>query len=478
MKNVAILGGGITGLTCACQLAQSGHAVTVYEKTFQTGGLAGSLVQGDFVFDYGPHEFCTENPMLVALLEDLLGDDLLERHKHAAQFFNGRFIDYPLSPVHVMQQLRPGLTARIVSEVVLQRFKSLVWTSSDHSFEKWVASRFGATLYQTYFRPFTQKVWGIDPDHLDPRTASQRIAFNSIFDYVIKTCSYFFLHRNDFSSIHSPLKDKYYYSRGGIGTLTRRLAERCRELGVEFRCGHQVERLEVEEGQVKALHFTNGERVADFDYAVNTMPLSLLLASLGHPVADLPIKFRSMVFVFLEIPRPQMSPYSWIYYPDPDIIFQRSTDFAHLDAGMCPPGKTGVCLEISCFPEEEVWSWRDEQILARVRRDLEQVGVLPESVPCKGHVVRKQFIYPIQVIGYLEIVEELLKPVRGIRNLVTTGRQGLYKYCNMNECMEMALEVADQIEAEVDDFAYQLESNWRGAGLEQERALPTAKKAR
>lgn len=471
MTRVAILGGGITGLTCACQLAQNGHEVTVYEKTSQTGGLAGSLVRGDFIFDFGPHEFCTENPLLVALLQDLLGDELLERQKHAAQFFNGRFIDYPLSPLHVIQQLHPVLTARIVGEVLLQRLKNLVWSSSDHSFEKWVDSRFGPTLYQTYFRPFTQKVWGIDPDHLDPRTASQRIAFNSVFDYVIKTFSYFFLHQNDFSSIHSPLKDKFYYSRGGIGTLTQRLAERCRELGVEFRCGYQVDRLEMKEGKVEALHFTNGERVSGFDYAVSTMPLSLLLAGLGHPVRELPIRFRSMIFAFLEVPRERMSPYSWIYYPDAEIIFQRSTDFAHLDAGMCPPGQTGVCLEIACFPEDEIWSWRDEEVLARVRRDLEEVGVLPESVPCKGHVVRKQFIYPIQVIGYLEIVEELLKPVRQLNNLVTTGRQGLYKYCNMNECMEMAIGVADQIEGGVEEFDYDLGSRWRGAGLEEERVL-------
>ncbi len=471
MSRIAVLGGGITGLTCACQLAQAGHEVIIYEKAAHTGGLAGSLVRGEFIFDFGPHEFCTENPTLMALLEDLLGDDLLVREKHAAQFFNGRFIDYPLSPLHVIQQLRPALVAKILSEVVLERFKSLVWSSSDHSFERWVASRFGPTLYETYFKPFTQKVWGIDPDHLDPRTASHRIAFNSIFDYVIKTFSYFFFHRNDFSSIHSPLKDKFYYSRRGIGTLTQSLAARCLELGVEFRCGYQVDRIDQQEGQAKALHFTNGETVRDFDYAVSTIPLSLLLGSLGHPVRELPIKFRSMVFVFLELPRAQMTPYSWIYYPDPEVIFQRSTDFALLDAGMCPAGQTGICLEISCFPEDEVWSWRDEQVLARVRRDLEQVGALPESVPCKGHVVRKQFIYPIQVTGYLEIVQELLKPVQQISNLVTTGRQGLYKYCNMNECMEMAIDVADQIEAEVGQFSYDLNSNWRGAGLEQERVI-------
>jgi hypothetical protein len=86
-------------------------------------------------------------------------------------------------------------------------------------------------------------------------------------------------------------------------------------------------------------------------------------------------------------------------------------------------------------------------------------------------VVRRQFIYPIQVTGYLEMVYDLLEPVRKLSNFVTTGRQGLYKYCNMNECMEMAIDIAEQIEQDVDSFHYDLGSRWKGAGLESERVL-------
>jgi hypothetical protein len=68
-------------------------------------------------------------------------------------------------------------------------------------------------------------------------------------------------------------------------------------------------------------------------------------------------------------------------------------------------------------------------------------------------------------------VQELLEPVRHLRNFVTTGRQGLYKYCNMNECMEMAIDAAEQIEKDADTFHYHFDSNWKGAGLEDERVV-------
>ena len=97
------------------------------------------------------------------------------------------------------------------------------------------------------------------------------------------------------------------------------------------------------------------------------------------------------------------------------------TDFAHLDADMTPAGKTGVCFEISFFPEDETWSLHDGEIIATVRDGLERAGLLARDVSCNAHVVRRQFIYPIQVTGYLEMVQDLIEPVRTIGNFVTTG---------------------------------------------------------
>lgn len=138
---------------------------------------------------------------------------------------------------------------------------------------------------------------------------------------------------------------------------------------------------------------------------------------------------------------------------------------------MVPEGKTGVGFEISCFPEDDIWQVSDEEVVQQVRAGLEKVGLLDPDIECKAHVVRRKFIYPIQVTGYLETVQELLEPVRDLRNFVTTGRQGLYKYCNMNECMEMAIDAAEQIEKDADTFRYHFDSNWKGAGLEDERVV-------
>lgn len=469
MKKVGIVGGGITGLTCAYRLARAGHEVELYEKGEELGGLAGSFTHGDFIFDYGPHEFCTEDPLLIATLKDVLQDDLVIRQKHVAQYFNNNFIDYPLSPLDVIQQMGLGFTAKVGLEVIGQRLKALLWKSGDESFEQWISNRFGPTMCSTYFKPYTEKVWGINADDIDPRTASDRIAFNSVFDYLIKAAAYFVFKKNDFRSIHSPLKDKFFYSKRGIGTLSESLAKRCRELGVEFKHGYELDKVEQVGNRVEALHFTNGAVVKGCDYIVSTIPLTHLLTSMGSNPGNLPIRFRSMVFAFMEIPLPELSEYSWIYFPDKDLCFQRLTDFAHLRSDMVPQGQTGVGFEISCFPEDEIWQLSDEEITSRVHADLKKTGLLSADVKCRTHIVRRKFIYPIQVTGYLELVHQLLEPVKKLSNFVTTGRQGLYKYCNMNECMEMAIGAAEQIEQDVDTFSYELDSSWRGAGIETVR---------
>lgn len=477
-QRVAIIGSGVTGLTCAFALAKKGFKVTVFEKSEHSGGLGATFRSNGFAFDHGPHEFCTTNPELVKLLKEVLGEDFLVCHKKSAQHFRNALVEYPLSPLDFIRRVSPALVLRVTIEVIWNRCKNLFYDSSDYTFRRWVASRFGPTLYRIYFEPYTRKVWGVDPDALDPSTASNRISFNSIFDLAIKTFQYLVLRMDDYSNIHSPLKSSFYYSRGGIGTLIDRLEKDCRKQGVQFRFGHSLEQIDLEGRRATRLHFTDTSAVDEFSYVVSTIPLTQLLSTLGQPIHMLPIRFRAMIFVFLEVPRRPVTPYSWIYYPEIDICFQRITEFSNFESSMAPKGASGLCLEISCFVDDAMWKSADSKIVKQAREDLEQVGVLDGEIDCQAHVVRVPFVYPIQVTGYQRIVCEALKPVRELSNLVSTGRQGLYKYCNMNECMEMAIDVAAQIEAGVGSFTYSLESRWKGAGQEEERASVSGKEGR
>lgn len=471
MKRVAIFGGGITGLTVAWCLSARGYQVEVFEKDQVVGGLAKTLEFNNQKYDLGPHEFCTNNPYLVNLLQDVLGGDLLVLEKRAAQHFDGQYIDYPIKPIRFFLQVDKVLAIQVLSEIVYYRLKSLCWDFGDYSFKHWVERRFGKTLYKVYFGPYSKKVWGIDPENLDPRTASDRIAFNSFFDLIYQTAQYFIFNKTQYDDIHNPLKKQFYYSRYGIGNFIVKLSEKCNYLGCIINTNWEVKEILREGSEIVGIVNQNGEIAEGFELYINTIPITLLAEKLNAGYGKIDLQFRSMIFCFIEIPVDTFSPFSWIYFPESSISFQRLTEFSHFNADMTKPGYTGICVEISCFENDTIWKLSDDDIIQKVKRDLVGIGLLDKTTNVTGFVWKERHAYPIQHSGFLENVRRLLCRIKKVENLITTGRQGLYKYCNMNECMEMALDLTESIMLNKKPVNYNLHSKWRGAGIEKERTL-------
>lgn len=468
---VTVLGAGVTGLTAALALRRRGHDVMLYEASSEAGGLASSVKIEDHVFDYGPHEFITNNVDLVAFLKEVLDGDLLERQKSAAQHVFGRYVPYPAKPVDLITSLPPALTLKILAEVTTKKFQSLVRAPADYSFRSWVVNRFGKTLYARYFEPYTRKVWGLNPDLLDPRTASSRIAFDSAFDLAWQTLTHAVAGVQNFRNTHNPMRDGFYYTRGGIGTLTRALAGAAAAAGVTIHTNHRVTRLDRRgDGPVNSITFETGNTCEDPGTVVSTLPLPLICDLLGQPRPQL--GFRGMTFVFMRIPHEARRDFQWIYTPDPEIPFQRVTNFAIFDADLCPPGSTGLCLEIACFPEDAVWTESSESLGRRCLQALERLDLIDTS-GAQWDVRRFPAAYPLQTIGFLEAAGAALDRLSTIPRFWTLGRQGQFKYINMNECMELALDACSGIE-QGRAPVYSLATKWRSAGRDLERTVTDA----
>jgi len=467
---VAIVGAGVTGLTTAYLLRRQGAEVTVYEAQAQEGGLAASFRRDGFSFDFGPHELCTDNPGLVSLVREVCGEDLVQVRKRIAHHFLGRYVKYPFEVVDVLRNVGLALGARAITEVAWCRLRNAVRAPLDDSFESWTDARFGHTLYGLYFGPYTRKVWGLDPARLDPRTASQRITVDSVWDLVRKTLAYHWLGAEDFKHAHSELHRAFFYLRHGVGTLQERLRARAEALGVSFRFGRRLLAIERDGARVRGLRFEGEEPARGFDYVVSTIPVSRLV-SLALPaqaealLAETALPFRAMAFVFLRVARPQLLDYHWVYYSDPGVPFQRLTEFTHFGAEMAPPGRTGVALEISCTPGDGTWEASDDALTDRSVSALERLGLLRREDVVGCDVVRQRYAYPVQVQGFIERRERLLGALGEVENLVTIGRQGLFRYCNMNECMEMAMEVVPELLSGKASIRYTREGSWLGVGI-------------
>ncbi len=464
------MGAGVTGLATAYLLRRQGAQVAVYEASAQEGGLAGSFRRQGFSFDFGPHELNTANPELIALVREACGDDLVEVEKRIAHHFLGRYVRYPFEVVDMLRNIGPALGVQAVAEVAWSRTRNLLRRPPDDSFESWTRARFGPTLYDLYFGPYTRKVWGIEPALLDPRTASQRVTIDSFWDLVKKTLAYQWLGAEDFKHAHSELHRRFLYLRRGVGTLQEHLRRRAEELGVAFHFGKSLEAVERDSERVNALRFADGELVRGFDYVVSTIPLSRMVTlALGERAPSLlrdnALPFRGMAFVFLRVARPRVLDYHWVYYSSSEVPFQRMTEFSHFGAEMSPPGATGLALEVSCVPGDGTWEASDQEIAERTIEGLVRLGLLARSEILGYDVVRQRYAYPVQVLGFIEKAHNLLHALAELKNLVTIGRQGLFRYCNMNECLEMAFEVVPELMAGKASIRYTKEGSWLGVGF-------------
>lgn len=472
---VAVLGAGITGLATAYLLLRRGAEVTIYEAAPRSGGLGGSFRSGDFVFDFGPHEIVTDDTAIHDLLEEVCGEELLTVRKRTAQHFRGRFVGYPLGLADLLVRIRPDLTARVLCGVALARVRNLVLRPPDASFADWTRARFGTKLYQLYFEPYTRKVWGVDPKMLDPKTASDRITVDSLWDLARKTLGYRLLRRDYRGLRHSEFHRTFRYTRGGIGTLQRRLAEHVRAHGGRILPGMRAAGLERRGRTVRRIMFAGGAKAGPFDHVVSTIPLPALARMALEDRAEeilrrAPLPFRGLVFVFLRIARPKLTDYHWIYFPEPALPFQRCTEFSHFGAGMCPPGATGVALEVPGSPGEDAWTRPDAEIAGRCIEALVALGLLAPDQVLGFDVVRVRHAYPVQVVGFAEHAREVLDAIAEVaENVVSIGRQGLFRYCNMDECLAMAAAVAPRIAAGEHRVRHTATGSWRGVGVLESR---------
>ena len=463
---VAVIGAGVTGLATAYELARRGVDVEVFEARDREGGLAGTFRRDGFSFDYGPHEYCTSHPELIELLHEVCGEDLLVVDKRTAQYLGRRLIPYPFE-VSALASVRPLLALKVLGEILGGRIRRLFRRDVDRSFADWTRARFGRTLYETYFGPYTEKVWGVDPERLDAQTAAERISVASLRELVFKTLAPRTARRR---RTHDEFPREFFYFRGGTGALQRHLKNGVERHGGRLHFGRRLQGIERTADRVTGLLFEDGTGVNGFSHVVMTIPLSMTVRMALEERAPAilqrhPVHYRGMVFVFVRAARGPITDRHWIYFPERSIPFQRLTEFLHFGADMCPEGTTGVTLEVSATQGDGTWRQSDDQIAAGCLSALAELGFL-ESKDVLGYdVVRTAYAYPLQLQGYRDSRRALIEALGSLTNLVTLGRQGLFRYCNQDECMEMALDVVPRIVAGETCIRYRGESAWIGAGV-------------
>ncbi|RKY20290.1 MAG: hypothetical protein DRQ55_08105 [Planctomycetota bacterium] len=447
-RSVTVLGGGLAGLSAAQKFTEQGWSVTVLEQRPEVGGLASSAVRDGYTYDYGPHRLYSNLDALNEHFKMVLGDNWGYRDRLSRIFLKGRFVDYPLKANRLHRALPPLLLLRAGFDYFVVRVRNAIRPIPDDNFENWVVKRFGRTLYEVFFGMYTRKAWGIPCDQISADWASQRISLLSLWDAVKKTL---------FKPKNTPRTyvSKFLYPKtGGIGELCKGYQRLIERDGGQVLCDASVSGLATEGGEVKGIIYQRDgqEHVATSDLYVSTIPLTTLITLLGDDVpaaahdAVAGLTHKGIVFAYIKLNQRQLTPDHWVYIPEEQFAVHRISEFTNFSEDCAPEGKTMVCAEITATPGDKHWNMADDDVLELAKRNLVELGLLDaDKVMDGGFVERCDFAYPIYDLTYRGHVQTITKTLRSFTNMVSTGRQGLFRYGNMDHSVAMGHAVARRI---------------------------------
>jgi protoporphyrinogen oxidase len=327
----------------------------------------------------------------------------------------------------------------------LARAERKIAPRPDRTFEEWVTSRFGRPLYERFFGPYTEKLWGMPPSQISADWAAERISLIDLRDVALRLLG---LRRTPTRTYAR----RYLYPRLGMGQLYCAMADEIARCGGVVRTGVRVVGLEIEAHRIVGVRIetSSGSERVPAGELLSTMPLPDLVRQLRRELpeplarAARALRFRALTFVNLMLRRPDFSENTWMYVGSGSLSISRIQEPKRRSAAMAPPGHSSLMLEVPCNAGDATYRASVDELLPRMHRELVTLGFAVDDV-LGAFCARVEHGYPVYHLDYDRDRRLLLSEVQRFANVRTAGRQGLFRYVFMDTAMQMGLRAAEQM---------------------------------
>jgi protoporphyrinogen oxidase len=314
-------------------------------------------------------------------------------------------------------------------------------------------NQFGRTLYEQFFRTYSEKVWGMPCDRISGDWVAQRSKGLSLTTAIKDAFS---RSRGEVES----LVDRFSYPRLGIGRFSERMAADVVAGGGRIALEHRVVRVHHDGSRVTGVTVRSaaGDELVEGDTFISSIPITQLIkafrpAAPANVVASAEaLQFRELITVNLMLKREQVTPDTWLYIHDPDISFARIHEPKNWSPAMAPAGTTSLVCELFCNRGDSFWTAPDDQLIELAVNEFERLGFFSRREVIDGFVIRAVRAYPTYTLGYQHHLDVLKGYLRQFENLQIVGRYGTFRYNNSDHSVETGILAARNVLGERHDL--------------------------
>ncbi len=528
-RTAIIIGGGPAGLTAALELLERTDITpVVYEASDALGGISRTINYKGNRMDIGGHRFFSKSDRVMTWWQkimplqgaedgatgpteityqrktrsvmlptngphpDATDDVMLIRRRLSRIYYLRKFFDYPISlNAETIRNLGPVRIVKIGASYVLARVRPI---KDEKSLEDFFINRFGKELYKTFFKDYTEKVWGVPCKEIGADWGAQRIKGLSVGSALMHAAKKPFQRASSISQkdTETSLIEQFMYPKLGPGQMWEIVADRIRAEGGHVHLRHRVVSITNEGDRITSATICNEEtgqeEVVTGDYFFSTMPINELLQSFtGEVPADVKhvsdnLPYRDFITVGVLAKRlalpdgegpTNIVPDNWIYIQESDVKIGRLQIFNNWSPYLvADPNTVWMGLEYFCYEGDELWSMADDAFFDFAVAELDKIGIIDRKDVLDGTVVRVKKTYPAY-FGVFKDFDKVREYTDRFPNLFLLGRNGMHRYNNADHSMLTAMTAVDNIVNGQTDkaniWSVNTESDYHEAKQEQEQ---------
>ena len=458
-KTAIIIGAGPAGLTAAYELLnRTNIKPVIYEMTEDIGGISKTINYKGNRIDIGGHRFFSKSDRVMRWWQNILPSQMLTRTRLSRIFFLRKLFDYPISlNLNTFSNLGFMRIIKIGLSYIKTRFSPI---KNEESLEDFFINRFGKELYLTFFKDYTEKVWGIPCNRIRPEWGIQRIKGLSISKALLHAVK-------KQKNTETSLIGQFMYPKLGPGQMWEQVAKIIKKKGGEIYLKHKVISLKhhdnkMVEAQVKE-ETANELITKTADYFFSTMSVKELIQSLqnGAPrevryVAH-GLIYRDFITVGLLLRKLKIKnetriktinnivPDNWIYIQERDVKLGRIQIFNNWSPYMVKDENTvWIGLEYFCNEGDELWNKTDESFAKFAIDELAKIDIIEKEDVLDKVVIRMPKTYPAY-FGTYDRFHVIKNFTDKFENLFLIGRNGMHRYNNQDHSMLTAMAAVENI---------------------------------